>query len=144
MNEISGASPSSSACHDMTARDRHNLNRANGWMALWLVSFAAATWLIRAEIVTAGPLGWVIAILPTAIGIGALLGFGRFLRQADELQRKIQLEALALGFGAGLFAGFGYRLFEGLGAPVARISDAAIVIVLFYLIGLWMGRRRYA
>jgi len=128
----------------MTARVRRNLNRANVWMALWLVCFAAATWLIRAGIVTAGPVGWVVAILPTAVGVGALLGFGRYLREGDELQRKIQLQALAFGFGAGLFVGFGYRLFEGLGAPVASISDASVVIVFFYLIGLWLGRRRYA
>jgi len=86
----------------------------------------------------------VLAALPTAVGVVALLGFGRFLREADELQRRIQLEALTMGFGACLFAGFGYRLFEGLGAPVASISDASIAMVFFYLIGLWVGRRRYA
>jgi len=144
MNDMNEDTMATSSCNDMTARDRTNLNRANGWMVLWLVFFAAATWLIKTGVVTVGPLGWLVAILPTAVGVVAILGFGRFLREADELQRKIQLQALALGFGAGLFAGFGYRLFEGLGAPEARISDASIVIVFFYLIGLWMGRRRYA
>ncbi len=144
MTENNEDTMAAAGCSDMTARDRHNLNRANGWMALWLVCFAAVTWLIKADIVIPGPIGWVVAILPTAVGVVALLGFGRFLREADELQRRIQLEALALGFGAGLFAGFGYRLLEGLGAPTASISDASIVMVFFYLIGLWMGRRRYA
>lgn len=95
-------------CGDMTDRDRHNLQRANLWLAGWLVSF------------------------------------GRFLRQADELQRSIQLQALALGFGVGLFAGFGYRLLEGLGVPPATTSDISVFMAFFYFVGLWLGRRRYA
>jgi uncharacterized membrane protein len=131
-------------CGDMTARDRHNLQRANLWLAGWLVSLAAATWLQRAAIVDSGPMAWVVAVLPTAIAVVTLLSFGRFLRQADELQRSIQLQALALGFGVGLFAGFGFRLLEGLGVPPATTSDISVFMAFFYFVGLWLGRRRYA
>lgn len=144
MNETIRSSLLTKLCGDMTARDRRNLNRANVWMAVWLACFALSTWLIKGERVAAGPVGWLVAAVPTAVAIGAILAFGRYLREADELQRKIQLQALALGFGVGLFFGFGYRLFEGLGAPQADISDASVVIAFFYFVGLWLGRRRYA
>ena len=144
MNGTRDGSWLTSLCGDMTARDRQNLNRANLWMMLWLVCFAASTWLIRADLVQAGPVGWLVAIFPTAVGVGTLLAFGRYFREADELQRRIQLQALAVGFGVALFAGFGYRLFEALGAPAGRVSDLAVVMVVFYFVGLWMGRRRYA
>ena len=62
---------------------------------------------------------------------------------ADELQRVIHLEALALGFGGGAIAVCGYRLFERLGAPSADISDAALALAIFYSIGLVRGSWRY-
>ena len=73
----------------------------------------------------------------------ALLALGRFLREADELQRTIQLQALALGFGAGFFALPGYRIFERLGAPAADIADFTMVMAFFYVIGAFLGWRRY-
>ncbi len=131
-------------CGDMTASDRRNLNRANAWLALWLVSFAASTFLIKGEVAASGLVGWIVAAMPIVVGLGAMLAYGRYLRQADELQRRIQLQALALGFGVAFFFGFGYRLLEKVGAPVADISDVSIVMTFFYFVGLWIGRRRYA
>lgn len=132
-------------CGDMTESDRRNLNRANVWLALWLVAFAGSTFLIKGVGATgSGPAGWIVAAMPIAVGLGAMLAYGRYLRQADELQRRIQLQALALGFGVAFFFGFGYRLLEKVGAPIADISDVSIVMTFFYFVGLWIGRRRYA
>ena len=131
-------------CGDMTPSDRRNLNRANLWLAIWLVSFAASTFLIKGEVVGEGIVGWIVAAIPMIVGLGAMLAYGRYIKEADELQRRIQLQALALGFGVAFFFGFGYRLLEKTGAPAAEISDVAIVMSLFYFVGLWLGRRRYA
>lgn len=67
-----------------------------------------------------------------------------FLRQADELLRKVHLEALAFAFGAGIVAMMGYRLCERLGAPKLDVNDAALVMLLCWLGGQWLGSRRYA
>lgn len=131
-------------CGDMTESDRRNLNRANLWLALWLVSFAASTFLIKGDFASGGIFGWVVAAVPILVGLGAMLAYGRYLRLADELQRRIQLQALALGFGVAFFFGFGYRLLEKVGAPPAEISDVSVVMTFFYFVGLWLGRRRYA
>jgi len=131
-------------CGDMTESDRRNLNRANLWLALWLVSFAASTFLIKGDVVSSGLAGWIVAAAPLVVGLGAMLAYGRYMHQADELQRRIQLQALALGFGVAFFFGFGYRLLEKVGAPAADISDVSMVMAFFYFVGLWIGRRRYA
>ena len=144
MNESSRNSLLTAVCGDMPERDRRNLNLANVWMLIWLACFGGATWLIKGGLIAEGVVGWVVAALPTVVATGAILAYGRYLREADELQRKIQLQALALGFGVGLFFGFGYPLFELLGAPTASISDVSVVIAFFYFVGLWLGRRKYA
>ena len=144
MNEESKRPLLAHLCGDMTASDRRNLNRATVWLAFWLVSFAASTFIIKSEVTSTGIVGWIVAAIPTVVGLGAMLAYGRYLRQADELQRRIQLQALALGFGVAFFFGFGYRLLEKVGAPAAEISDVSTVMVFFYFVGLWIGRRRYA
>ena len=131
-------------CGDMTESDRRNLNRANIWLAFWLVCFAASTFLIKGEVAATGIAGWIVAAIPLVVGLGAMLAYGRYLRHADELQRRIQLQALALGFGVAFFFGFGYRLLEKVGAPTVEISDVSVVMAFFYFIGLWLGRSRYA
>lgn len=131
-------------CGDMTDRDRQNLNRATWRLALWGLSFVGASFLIRRELVAAGPMSWLLAAVPSLVAVAVLLGYGRYLAEADELQRKIQLQALALGFGGGLFAGFGYSVFQRIGAPRGDVTDAAAAMILFYVLGLWLGKRRYA
>ena len=131
-------------CGDMTESDRRNLNRANVWLAVWLVSFAASTFIMKGGATFAAVANWIVAAMPTAVGLGAILAYGRYLREADELQRRIQLQALALGFGVAFFFGFGYPLLEKVGAPTADISDVSVLMAFFYFVGLWLGRRRYA
>ncbi|HEX2059549.1 MAG TPA: hypothetical protein VHK90_02310, partial [Thermoanaerobaculia bacterium] len=67
-----------------------------------------------------------------------------FLRGADELLRKIQLEALALAFGAGGVFMIGWRLCERLGAPKLDVNDPFVVMAVVWGLGQWLGFRRYA
>src|SRR5579871_3468572 len=53
-------------------------------------------------------------ILPT---VGLLLVFVRFFRGIDELGKRVQLEALAFGFGASALTTFAYGFLEGAGFP---------------------------
>ncbi len=95
--------------NDWNARSRKNTIRLGYWTGAWLVTMAVAVF---------GPrLAWqsneLLTILAIAINLG--IGFGmilankRSLRGLDELQQKIQLEAMALSlgltYGVGVFAG---------------------------------------
>lgn len=130
-------------CTGGTSRDRRNLTRMMWIYAAWALAFAGGSQLIKRDLLPAGPLPWIVAALPTALGVFAVLAYGRFLREADELQRAIHLEALALGF-AGTWIGVcGYRMFERLGAPAADIADAALFLAVFYALGMVRGAWRY-
>jgi len=108
----------------------------------WALAYIGAIQVLKRELVT-GPVAWVVAAVPAILGIIVVVVYGRFLRQTDELQRLIQLEALALGFGGSFFAFCGYAVFQRLGAPAMDITTATIIMVFLYLLGVFLGTRRY-
>ena len=109
---------------------------------VWGLTFIGAGIAVQREIVQ-GSLAWGAAALPVATAIIVMLAFGRFLRDSDELQRRIQLEALALGFGVGWFAICLYPLFVDLGASALDESDYVLIMAAFYSLGNVVGWLRY-
>ena len=130
---------------ELTERDRRNQWRFV-WLSLaWAIAWVVASITIKHEWVGKGPAQLIIALLPTILGVGMLLAYAKFLREADELQRKIQLDALALGFGSGLVGSVLYRLLERAGFVAATdVSDAIIIMIVGYIAGILIGQRRYA
>ena len=123
--------------------DQRNQRRLVWATLIWALAFVGVSLLIKGEMLSPGPMAWALAAIPLLLGVGVIAVFARYLRQADELQRLIQLEALALGFGGGLFAFLSYRVFERLGAPQIALDDATMVMVVLYLLGIFIGWRRY-
>ena len=69
------------------------------WAVAWLVSYAAAR--LGVELVEAGSAASVaLALLPAVPFIGFIVSFIGSVRAADELERRIHLEALAVAFPA--------------------------------------------
>lgn len=130
-------------CGDTTPRDRRNLRRLAWLAAAWAVSFVGGTQLLEHGLAPPAPLSWGLALLPTVLALFALLAFVRYLREADELQRTLHLQALALGFGGGWLAVAGYRLFELLGAPLLDRGDVLLVMAVLYSVSVLLLRRRY-
>jgi len=126
-----------------TPRDRRNYQVFSIWLTAAMVTFAGATILIDGGFVPA-PLGWTLTALSVALMAGSIRSYILFLRVADELLRKVHLEALAFAFGAGIVAMMGYRLCERLGAPKLDINDGALVMLLCWVGGQLVGARRYA
>ncbi|HEX7833240.1 MAG TPA: hypothetical protein VF787_26525 [Thermoanaerobaculia bacterium] len=125
-----------------TPRDSHNYRTFSVWMIGAMLSFVAATILIDGKwIPPAG--GWALTILSIVLMLGAMRAYIHFLRNADELLRKIHLNALALAFGVGTVAMMGYRLCERLGAPKLDINDSSLVMILTWALAQWYGMRHY-
>lgn len=125
-----------------TPRDAHNYRVFSGWMIGAMVAFAAATLLIDGEFISA-PAGWVMAVATGVLLVITMRSYVTFLRQADELLRKVHLEALAFSFGAGMVIMMVYRLCERLGAPKLDFNDPALVMILTWMAGQWIFSRRY-
>jgi hypothetical protein len=146
----------------MTIKNRAELQGARGpamtrncrnqrgvllWSLVWMSSWVGVTLALKSGWLASGAPGIVAAIVSTSLGIGTALAYRRFLNGADEVQRKIELEALALAFGVGVVGGFAYWLLERSGAvPIAK-SDLLYVLAvtcLTYSAGVLLGKRRYA
>lgn len=133
-----------SICGDLTATDRQNVARYNGWMLVWMALWIAARFLMEGWApARSGPLAWGLIAATTLPGVMALRAYMRFVREADELLRKIQLEALALAFGVGVLFMMAWRLVEKAGGPGLDVNDPVLAMFVVWVAAQWWGARRY-
>jgi len=128
-------------------RDRDNAQRATRWMGVWGLTFVLA-------VVVLGPVpggiaarpwwAWVLAVLPVAPSLMALRAYIRYLREGDELVRKIHVEAAGVGFGVASVVSFGFYLLAQLAGPWED-SGAVTTLVMWmaYSATLIRARRQY-
>ena len=79
------------------------------------------------------------------IGFGMILAVKRYLKGLDEMQQKIQLDAMALSLGVGLVAGLGYSSMDqtNLIPFDAEISHMIMLMSITYIVGIFTGLRKY-
>ena len=82
----------------------------------------------------------LIPLIPSAFALRAYL---RFLGRMDELGRRIQLEALAIGFGAAGMLTFGYGFLENAGFPRLSYIYVFPLMITLWGIGAAIATRRY-
>jgi hypothetical protein len=125
-------------------RDRRAQRRIQLWALLWALSILAVTLGIRRWHLSSGLILTGIAG-NTLLGLGTLLAYRRFLRDVDELRRKIELDALALAFGIGVIGGMTYWLLT-IGGIVSKTSFGFVfaAMILVYPAGVLIGLRRYS
>jgi hypothetical protein len=128
---------------DRTPQDRRNQQRVVVLLFFWMVSFVALSILIREGNLQSGPLAWGAVGVSTVLGVAMLLAYRRFLSETDELQRRIQLESLAWGFGGGFVAVYSAHLLDRLGAIEGELAVLGGVMAFFYFLGLVVSHRRY-
>jgi hypothetical protein len=117
-------------------------------MALWGLCFMAAHLLLpRGEKIMANQpaWGWLLTIVTIVLGGLLAWSFVRFLRHADELMRKIQMEALAIGFGVAFVVGTSAGLLAQLGVPKVGVVDLTwSAMVVAYTLALRHARKAYS
>ena len=127
-----------------TPRDAQNLRSFHYWTVVLGVWLILATFLVETQPLRGTAVGWVFPIAAAFLAAMTVRAYVRFIRNADELLRKIHLEALAWGMGAALIFMPAYRLCERLGAAKLDSVDPLVVIVVAWAIGHWRGLRQYA
>jgi hypothetical protein len=113
-------------------------------LTAWLLGFIGIAGLYELELLAPGWPRYAAAALHTVLGLLTLGSYVAFLRSCDELERKIHVEALALGFGVGALWMMAWRLFERAGAPQLDVNDGLLVMLGAYGIGVALARQRYA
>jgi hypothetical protein len=82
----------------------------------------------------------LIPLIPSAFALRAYL---RFLGRMDELGRRIQLEALAIGFGAAGMLTFAYGFLENAGFPQLSYVFVFPLMIFLWGIGGAVASRHY-
>ncbi|MDB4668830.1 hypothetical protein OAF50_02780 [bacterium] len=130
---------------DSTAQTKKNTIRLFFWSVAWVLATAGASF---------GPKSlWDFNTLPTILGVLVHIGIGfgmirmfkQYLLGLDELQKKIQLDAMALSLGIGLVIGSSYELLEDIKLiPFEpEIPHLLILMSLTYVVGTVLGHRKY-
>ena len=135
----------SSGCSALyTPRDVRNMRVFNVWFISAMFCFGTATVLLGRKWLDTGAVAWGLTAATIVLLAMAIRAYMIFLRGADELLRKVQLEALALSFGATILFMIGWRLCERLGAPKLDVDDPLILMMLVFALGQLLGVRRYS
>lgn len=127
-----------------TPRDARFLRRFNVWMVAAALAYLGATAALRWRASIPAVLPAALVALAALLSIQAVRAYLTFLRGADELLRRIQTEALALGFASGAVTSLLYPLLEGFGAPRLGAQATTVVMMLAWSLGSWLGTRRYS
>lgn len=126
-------------------QNNRNVRRLGMWTAAWLVSLAAV--FFGHKYLWDGNQAFTAGVVAINVVIGGFMVWAnkQHLQGLDELQRKMQLEAMGLSLGVGMVLGFAYSALDSTGViPFrAEISHLAVIMSLSYLIGLVIGVRKY-
>jgi hypothetical protein len=126
-----------------TAVDRRNNRLFTIWCIAWALGIIAAAWIVRGNDALPGKVAWLIAASPNVLALGALVSYMRFLRMTDELQRRIQIEGLAVGFGVGWIFAIGYLVLQAAGAPELPVTAMILVMTGGWILGTTLAVRHY-
>lgn len=132
-----------------TSLSQKNILKNTKILALWTVF-----WLGTMALVSFGSkwiwnfnttISIIFILINLIAGAGMILANIRHLRSLDELQRKLNLDAMAISLGVGVVGGLSYSMMDvvNLIPNNAEISFLVILISLTYLIGVIIGNLRY-
>ena len=111
----------------MREQDRDNEKRVNLYAMFWalgMIGVAACVAFLDLPVW----LNWMLATIPAAFGLLTMKFYLKLLREADEMLRQMQLEAMAIGFGTGLIVGNTLVMLE---FPREWIAPAIVVPMAF-------------
>ena len=129
----------------LTPVDASNQRRFHAWLAAAMVAYIGATVATHHHESIPVSTAWLLAGACALLTAQAVRRYFLFLRRADELLRKLELEALAVGFAAGAVTCLLLPLLERLGVPAAPGEAETILLAMMasWSLGSWLGMRRY-
>ena len=115
------------------------------WTSAWVLTTALVTFGTEFIWKSDKLLTSLAILLNVIIGFGMILAVKRYLKGLDEMQQKIQLDAMALSLGVGLVVGLGYSSMDqtNLIPFDAEISHMILLMSLTYIVGIFAGLRKY-
>lgn len=115
------------------------------WTLLWVLSLALVTFGAKFIWDFNVTISVILILVNLLIGVGMIIANIRLLQQMDELQRKIQMDAMGITLGVALIAGIGYSALDITNVIQfdAEISHLVFLLGITYLVALLIGNARY-
>ena len=115
------------------------------WTFSWLLSIAALRFGPENLWQDSETIYLAILLLNIILGGAMIWANKNHLAGLDELQQKIQLQAMGISMGIGLVLGLAYSNLakNGFFGGEAEISHLVMLIAISYLISVFIGARRY-
>ncbi len=131
--------------NDFTTRTKINTVQLGLWTGAWVLTTALAAFGPKFFWEFNTPLTILGVLINLGIGFGMVMAFKQHLQGLDEMQHKIQLDAMALSMGIGLVVASSYELLEDIKLITfePEIPHIIILMALTYMIGVFLGNRRY-
>lgn len=135
--------------HDETGDYRDSI-KATARFVLWTLA-----WTATLAVAKFGPehvwdsqqtvASWAAVAANLVVGIVWIVAFARFLRELDELQRKIMQDALVAALGVGWVGGFAYVVADAADLVDYEVDIAVLPALLgvVYMIAFLVGTIRY-
>ena len=130
---------------DSTAQTKKNTKRLFFWSVVWVLATAGVTFGSKNLWDFNTWLTIIAVLIHIGLGLGMIRVFKQYLQGLDELQRKVQLDAMALSLGIGLVLGSSYEMLEDIKLiPFdPEIPHLLILMSLTYVVGTVLGHRKY-
>ena len=127
------------------ASTRKNVRHLAYWTVGWVVTLAIATfgpiflWDYNTSI------SLVVILINTIIGVGMILMNRKYIDGLDEMQRKVNMDAMAIALGVGVVGGVSYSTLDVVNViPFdAEIGFLVMLISVTYIIAVAVGSLRY-
>jgi hypothetical protein len=114
------------------------------WSLAWAGSLVLVDKAVLYDWYTSPYISMLGVIINAALGLGVVRVFVRNLGCMDELQRKIQLDSLAIAMGVGLVGSFSYSLLTTTGfITEPEITDITLLLCLTYMASVVTLHYRY-
>ena len=134
-------------CENNSYQIKNNANTITlrNWTFAWVITMAIAAFAPKFIWDFNTALTITAMLINLAVGFRMLIANRTYLRDLDEMQQKILLEAMALALGVGLVVGLSYELLEDIKLITYQpeIPHVVILMGITYLIAVFSGYRKY-
>ena len=115
------------------------------WTLAWVATLALARFGPRLLWGSQPVASWAAVATNLAVGIGWIVAHARYLREIDELQRKIMQDALAVTLGVGWVGGFAYVVADAADLIAQDVGNGVLpaLLAVVYMIAIVVGNIKY-
>jgi len=115
------------------------------WTFGWVITLAIATFGPKFLWNNNSSLSLIAILINTIVGVGMLVMNKKHIDGLDEMQRKVNLDAMALALGVGVVGGVSYSTLDIANViPYdAEISFVIMIMAVTYIIAVAVGSVRY-